>query len=746
MEVTGFTENAPTLVQYAVKIGDRVLAVDSSLGERMWPVSTVEGVISAVTSRLPGQQITFRFERPGTLEVPLSDKPITIRPTKVVATKPLAVDQDELLKRCRDVIKRYTVNGEPTKEKFVNKYSVPGLVADKVVDALASAGASVDPITLSMIMTAYLSCRQAQKAIDIFEAAVGLHSNGSNTQATVVIKGKDDMLLSPNLDALDIYTASALLRSHAMNGDLSSVRRVLAALSGRNDAVIDGLKVGSWPGTGPAGSLKPNTRCYNIAISALADSKTENSLDLAKQIFDAMTEPGHKSDMAPSKSLVTYNAMILALTNNGQYEEAIDLFYQMKRGGVAPDKISYTSLVKAIVAMSEGDIEEFFYDMKEQGVSPDPILFNTVIKSLCEQKKIVAAKKIVTHMENTGVAPDSMTYGLLMKGLLDTGSPSAALTLFETACADRRTVALTENVHLYTTAISAAAAVADHERALELLARMNRNGITPNLKTMTALVGACLASGMPDLAFDIYKRISRPDGYAMLQGIRALCGFGKVLDAYHMVTSKESRVLSGKERMLAYKSMIESSIKRGDYDMARNVFSHIVNQGNIPSKAIYETIFDDLNLFPKVRNGGLAPVVHFDEDSAAKFRFLLFVLDSILARKLPCEGPLYSAILTYGSKLGSLPRKVASLIVSARSLENTRSVKMIDESTSTTSCIVSSWEDLYLQYDELKDQLAADDSCLPTIAVRVNSRDVPKVLKAEKSLSYAKRKPRRQEV
>jgi hypothetical protein len=86
-------------VQYAVKVGDRVLAVDSSLGGRMWPVSTVEGVISAVTSRLPGQQITFQFERPGLLDAPLSDEPVTIRPRKVSAaaeTAP-AVEQEELL-------------------------------------------------------------------------------------------------------------------------------------------------------------------------------------------------------------------------------------------------------------------------------------------------------------------------------------------------------------------------------------------------------------------------------------------------------------------------------------------------------------------------------------------------------------------------------------------------------------------------------------------------------------------------
>merc|ERR1740133_883757 len=63
VEIIGFTPKASKLVRYAVKVSDRIIAVDSSLGDRMWPVSTVEGVISSVTARLPGQQITFRFER-----------------------------------------------------------------------------------------------------------------------------------------------------------------------------------------------------------------------------------------------------------------------------------------------------------------------------------------------------------------------------------------------------------------------------------------------------------------------------------------------------------------------------------------------------------------------------------------------------------------------------------------------------------------------------------------------------------
>jgi pentatricopeptide repeat protein len=741
-------------VQYAVKVGDLVLAVDSSLGDRMWPVSTVEGVVSAVTARLPGQQISFRFERPqanlDTHEATLEPVSIKVRKSagaSAVATTAPVVEQEELLKRCREIIRRYAT-GEQTKDKFVNKYAVPGLVADKVLDALASAGAKVDRVTLSMIMGAFMSCRQPQKAIETFEAVVGMNANGSNSEATAVIEGKANTQILANAEALDVYTASALLKAHAMTGDLASVRRVLAALEGRGGADIDGLEVASWPGTGADSLLKPDTRCYNIAISAAADSKATDGLELALQIFNGMAEPTRNSGVAMQKNLVSYNALINAMTSRGRHEDAIDLFYKMKQAGVKPDKFSYTALVRAV--LDEGDVEELLYDMREEGVTPDVITYNTVIKALCEQRKIVGAKKIVTLMERSGVAPDSITYGLLMTGLLQGGSPSAALTLFETACSDQRTAAVTENVYLFTTAISAAAALGDHDRALELVSRMNSMGIVPNLKTMTALVGACLAANKPDLAFDVYKRISNPDGYAMTQGLRAMCQSRNVGEALTLVSGHDvkNRILSGKQVMLAYKSMIESSLERFDYDMARRVVTDLLSKGHIPSKAIYQAIFDSLKLFPKGL-GGLPPVVHLTDEAVDKFKFLLFVIDSILARNLPCDGPLYSAILSYGSQLGSLPRKVAQIMVSAKAVGGVsdQGHKIIDETTKDeTTSLVSSWEELFLRYDELKSELNSGSAVLPSTTVRVSSRDVPKVLKAEMGLSYAKRKPRSQEV
>lgn len=219
-------------------------------------------------------------------------------------------------------------------------------------------------------------------------------------------------------------------------------------------------------------------------------------------------------------------------------------------------------------------MQELLFDMKEQGVHPDVVTYNAMIRSLCDRYQWFEAKKLVTEMESRGIPPDSMTYGLLMRGLLKANKPSTCLTLFETACADRRTSSLTQNVHLYTTAIAASAAVGNYERALDLVSRMNIAGVKPNLKTMTALMSACLSSGKAELATDVYSRIANPDGYAMLIAVRAMCANSDLASAAKLLaTQRNGRVtMSGKQVMESFHVLIRSSLELGDYAVARQTF------------------------------------------------------------------------------------------------------------------------------------------------------------------------------
>ena len=114
----------------------------------------------------------------------------------------------------------------------------------------------------------------------------------------------------------------------------------------------------------------------------------------------------------------------------------------MKKSIVRPDRVTYTTLIKA--SIKSGDVNkalDLLDDMKWVGIQPDIVSYNNIIESLCNANRLFEAKDLVNEMERAQVSPDSMTYGLLMKGLLKANKPGPCLTLFESAFSDRRTTA-----------------------------------------------------------------------------------------------------------------------------------------------------------------------------------------------------------------------------------------------------------------------------------------------------------------
>ena len=583
VQISGFTDDAPQLATDKLKVGDRIIAVDSSLGSNLWPVSNVDGAVSAVTTRLPGQPVRLRFERvieKGTdfsqlqSVTDVQDEPkeknlaqdLLSTYSNYQATAPstttaisTANDNDQLLARCRDVLKRYIYVYDPNTERSPG---VPALVADRVLESLAAASASLDAKTLSLVMNAYIVCKKPREALRIFEATVGLAADGSSRETDETIVGKNGGQVVPSSYGLNLYTATNLIRAHSQLGDASSARRILSCIEG-DEVNVNGIIAQNWDA-----SFKADTKCFNTVLSAVSNSK-DARIDTVEEIYNTMCEPVLFSTPRPKKNVVSYNTMISAYARCGRRTDAFTLLNEMLEAGLKPDKYTITSLVVAVV--KDGDIDtalNLLSDMKKAGIKADAVGYNTVIRSLCDNSQWFEAKSLVADMESRGIKPDSKTYGLLMNGLLKLNKPGPCLTLFESACSDQTTAALMENVQLYTTAITAAATLGDYERALELVSRMTLAGVKPNMKTLTALVGACLTGKSYKYALDVYKKIAKPDGYAMMLGVRAHCETGEFETAIKMVDG--NKMMSGKQTMSSYNYIIKSALESMNYSVAQD--------------------------------------------------------------------------------------------------------------------------------------------------------------------------------
>lgn len=578
VQISGFTDDAPQLVKKKLKVGDRIIAIDSSLGSNLWPISNVEGAVSAVTTRLPGQPVRLRFERvveKGTdltnIQSLNNDNKKNLQMQNSLAKDLLSrynkyqtvesVQNQQLLSRCRDVLKRYIYVYDPNNDK--NTAGVPALVADRVLESLSASSASLDAKTLSLVMNAYLVCKLPSKALHIFEAAVGIAADGSARKVDeVVIKGKKGGQIVRNMNSLNLYTATDLIRAHAQLGDVISARRVLAAIEGDDNTTFNGsTKAINWNA-----NYKADTKCYNTILAAVANSK-EVDIQFAEDLYGIMCEPVLFNTPRPKKNIVTYNTMINIYARCGKRDNAFKLLNEMLDAGLKPDKFTITSLVNSVV--DDGDIDtalNLLSEMKKAGIKADVVGYNTVIKALCDKSKWFEAKTLVADMEARGIKPDSKTYGLLMNGLLKLNKPGPCLTLFESACADQNTAPLMQNVQLYTTAITAAATLGDYERALEYVSRMTFSGVKPNIKTLTSLMGACLTGKNYDYALDVFKKISKPDGYAQMLGVRAYASLGEFDSALSMVD--KNKEMSGKEIMSSYNYIISCALVQRNYSAA----------------------------------------------------------------------------------------------------------------------------------------------------------------------------------
>ncbi len=577
MQISGFTDDAPEYVMKKLRVGDRIIAVDSSLGSQMWPVSNVEGVVSSVTTRLPGQPVQIRFERvveEGTdlsqveslgsvVDEKMNSRQSANNQMKMAdslrqsysrfATDATTKQDKDLLSRCCGVLKRYiSVHDKSTSVQSTN---VPALVADRVMESLVDASASLDAKTLSLVMNAYLKCNQPEKALRTFELATGLKADGTQGSSQSILSTGAKKSIVPTKSGLNLITVTDVIRAHAMMNDSFSARNVLAAVEGGEGSF-------SW-----GGDIRADSKCYNTILTAMVNS---NDLANADKLFDQMVDSDRFPTKYPKKNLVTYNIMIGSYARSGRREDAFAAFKTMTSTGVKPDKFTITALIKAVA--KDGDFDTartLLQDMSKAGIVADVVSYNTIIGALCEKSKWFEAKELVAEMESKGVSPDSKTYGLLMNGLLKLKKPGPCLTLFESACADQRTAGLMENVQLYTTAITAAATIGDSDRAFELVSRMNFAGVKPNMKTLTAVMSACISDAKYAYAVDVFKKLSTPDGYSQSLAIRAYCGLDDFETA--LETMEKSNQMNGKQTMLSYNYMIGSALAKEEYDSARNI-------------------------------------------------------------------------------------------------------------------------------------------------------------------------------
>ncbi|KAI3857604.1 hypothetical protein MKW98_028868, partial [Papaver atlanticum] len=127
--------------------------------------------------------------------------------------------------------------------------------------------------------------------------------------------------------------------------------------------------------------------------SAIIDMYSNcGNLDSAKLCFEGLKE----------RDVVCWNYMIAGLGMNGYSDDAVSLFFQMKRSGIEPNESTYASVLCLVI---------FNQLIKERNIEPNLQHYSCIVDLLGRAGRLDEAYSIVNNMP---LKPDAGVYGALL--------------------------------------------------------------------------------------------------------------------------------------------------------------------------------------------------------------------------------------------------------------------------------------------------------------------------------------------
>ncbi|XP_024525604.1 pentatricopeptide repeat-containing protein DOT4, chloroplastic-like [Selaginella moellendorffii] len=364
----------------------------------------------------------------------------------------------------------------------------------------------------------------------------------------------------------------------------------------------------------------------------LVQSGDESGIFVANTLIDMYCKCGRMSDALrifegmEQHTVVTWTALILGFTQDGQGEIALEIFLEMQEQGCDPNRVTFIAALKACAALGSSDERRknralylrkgrrIHSQAMKNSVENDPSLSNTLVDMYGKCGDLMEARRVFDKMLRRSV----VSWSAIILGYAENDEPEIALELFqrmqdEEHCAPNRVTflaALKAAANLASTeegkqldgrfvkikclerirelhsraaktlesldtallnalvdAYGKCGAVVDARKVFDSLAR-------PTVVSWSAIIHGYAHSGDPQLALELFSRMQRercaPNRATFLAALKA-CGSLAALDAGRKIEAQiHSARLQGDP--LVATSLVDFYGKCGSMEDAQRVF------------------------------------------------------------------------------------------------------------------------------------------------------------------------------
>ncbi|EFJ25063.1 hypothetical protein SELMODRAFT_32366, partial [Selaginella moellendorffii] len=311
--------------------------------------------------------------------------------------------------------------------------------------------------------------------------------------------------------------------------------------------------------------------------------KMQGRLPLSLRYFHRMKSPGDE----------TYQLLVRTMSKEQYVYEAYDLIVSMEVGkGFPTDDVTYHLLIAEFCRRKElSHAHVLLHDFMDRGRIPSVLSFNAVLELLCNKGDRDAAEKswnLFQCMKRMGVAPNTVTYSILLQALSNGNRVDQAMILLDEML---RSGCMPGSI----TGSALVSALARADRVTDALDLLQEVNFTPDLAMYDVVIEMLCERDMIKAAmlyFSDLNRRSVPDVKSYEPLVLAFCRIGKLPVAYKLF---RHMIVRGCDPSLTiYKALITSFCRGDKLDDACKLLEFMFNKDVYPDEELYRTVLEGL--------------------------------------------------------------------------------------------------------------------------------------------------------
>eukprot|EP01018_Ginkgo_biloba_P018582 Gb_16828 [translate_table: standard] len=301
-----------------------------------------------------------------------------------------------------------------------------------------------------------------------------------------------------------------------------------------------------------------------------ADIFTENNLVNMYAKCGSIANARHVFNKMSERDVVSWNVVIAGYVHHGHVEEALNLFYQMRRAGMHPNSFTFASILKACASLGALKPGEHVHThIIKAKFESDVFVGSALVDMYGKCGTVEEARRVFDKMPERNL----VSWNAIIVAYAQHGNGKESLRLFE----QMQRAGTSQNQFTFTTILSACDNLDVLEQGQQIHARILKTGFVSHLFVENALVDMYAKCGSVEKARLVFDKMPERDMVSWTAIIAGYAQNGHGLESQNLFFQMQQAGM--KPDHFTFASVLSACASLVILELSKQVHTHIVQTG-----------------------------------------------------------------------------------------------------------------------------------------------------------------------